>query len=230
MFTGVIDQEGEETVRELGGELVDSVYHCTHLVTDKVRRTVKFLCCLSRGCHIVNDQWLGACGMEGRFVATETYLVKDRTAERQHKFSLSKSLEMARHSKLLSGHRVFLSPSIKPAPKDMADIIRCGGGEVLTTLPDPPGVGVLIVASKDDLSMLSAAVEAGVAVHTPELILSGVLRQELDLDSHLLPVGGASTSGPTPSSSAMATAGEWRRKRKTASNTDTVPTAKRRRK
>ena len=36
MFTGVIDQEGEETVRELGGELVDSVYHCSHLVTDKV--------------------------------------------------------------------------------------------------------------------------------------------------------------------------------------------------
>ena len=36
MFTGVIDQEGEETVKELGGEMVDSVYHCTHLITDKV--------------------------------------------------------------------------------------------------------------------------------------------------------------------------------------------------
>ena len=66
----------------------------------------------------------------------------------------------------------------------MADIIRCSGGEVLTTLPDPPGVGVLIVASQDDLGMLSSAVEAGVAIHTPELILSGVLRQELDLDSY----------------------------------------------
>jgi len=36
MFTGVIDKDGERTVRELGGELVDSVYNCTHLVTDKV--------------------------------------------------------------------------------------------------------------------------------------------------------------------------------------------------
>ena len=36
MFTGVIDKDGEETVVELGGQLVDSVYHCTHLVTDKV--------------------------------------------------------------------------------------------------------------------------------------------------------------------------------------------------
>ena len=36
MFTGVVDEEGEETVRLLGGELVNTVYDCTHLVTDKV--------------------------------------------------------------------------------------------------------------------------------------------------------------------------------------------------
>ena len=36
MFTGVIDTEGEKTVTDLGGQLVNSVYNCTHLVTDKV--------------------------------------------------------------------------------------------------------------------------------------------------------------------------------------------------
>ena len=36
MFTGVMDRDGEETVRSLGGEMVDSVFECTHLVTDKV--------------------------------------------------------------------------------------------------------------------------------------------------------------------------------------------------
>lgn len=36
MFTGLIDKNGERTIRELGGELVDSVYQCTHLITDKV--------------------------------------------------------------------------------------------------------------------------------------------------------------------------------------------------
>ena len=36
MFTGLIDEMGERTVKELGGEMVDSVYQCTHLVTDKV--------------------------------------------------------------------------------------------------------------------------------------------------------------------------------------------------
>ena len=36
MFTGVVDRDGEDTVRGLGGEMVDSVFECTHLVTDKV--------------------------------------------------------------------------------------------------------------------------------------------------------------------------------------------------
>ena len=96
----------------------------------------------------------------------------------------SRSVELAGCSKLLAGQKVFLSPSIKPPPSEMADIITCSGGEVLTTLPHPPGVGVLIVASPDDLSMLSTAVESGMAVHSTELILGGVLRQELDLTAY----------------------------------------------
>ena len=125
MFTGMIDKEGEKTVRELGGELVDSVYNCTHLVTDKVscvavlnvgspslrvkeegimfslpsspspphpqvRRTVKFLCCLSRGCLIVNDSWLDHCSDHRKFLPAEPFMVKDKNAEKQHKFLLSR--------------------------------------------------------------------------------------------------------------------------------------------
>ena len=56
----------------------------------------------------------------------------------------------------------------------------------MTTLPHPPGVGELIVTSRDDLSMLSKAVEGGMAVHSTELILGGVLRQELDLTAYPL--------------------------------------------
>ena len=95
-----------------------------------------------------------------------------------------RSLEVAQSSKVLSGYKVFLSPSIKPPPKDMADIVKCSGGEVLTTLPHPPGVGVLVVACQDDLSMLSGAVDSGVPIYSTELILGGVLRQELNLESY----------------------------------------------
>ncbi|KAL7986337.1 hypothetical protein Chor_011503 [Crotalus horridus] len=56
LFTGVIDEEGERVVAELGGSLAKSVFDCTHLVTDRVRRTVKFLCALARGIPIDPEQ------------------------------------------------------------------------------------------------------------------------------------------------------------------------------
>ncbi len=90
MFTGLIDEEGQRSVQDLGGEMVDSVYQCTHLITDKVRRTVKFLCCLSRGCLIVSSNWLSESALAGQFLPAEPFLIKDRSSERQFNFSLIK--------------------------------------------------------------------------------------------------------------------------------------------
>lgn len=42
----------------LGGGLAKGVGDMTHLVTDKVRRTVKFLCAVARGVPIVTPDWL----------------------------------------------------------------------------------------------------------------------------------------------------------------------------
>ena len=56
-------------VKELGGQLVESVFDCTHLVTDdKLRRTLKLLCCIGRGCPIVSTQWLKKCKQQKKFV------------------------------------------------------------------------------------------------------------------------------------------------------------------
>ncbi|NWQ98962.1 MDC1 protein, partial [Burhinus bistriatus] len=59
LFTGVVaspDMEG--ALRTLGGSMATSVFDCTHLVTDRVRRTVKFLCAVARGVPIVTPEWL----------------------------------------------------------------------------------------------------------------------------------------------------------------------------
>ncbi len=130
MFTGGLDEEGADTVQKLGGVMVDSVFQCTHLITDKVRRTVKFLCCLSRGCIVVNSSWLDKCRDVGSFVSAEPFVVKDKINERLHKFVLKDSIAKARSVQLLKGSSVFVSDNVKPCPKDMADIIESAGGEV----------------------------------------------------------------------------------------------------
>lgn len=58
LFTGVVDQAGEKVLARLGGCMAKGVADMTCLVTDKVRRTVKFLCALAKGVPIVTTDWL----------------------------------------------------------------------------------------------------------------------------------------------------------------------------
>ncbi|NXJ86250.1 MDC1 protein, partial [Trogon melanurus] len=59
LFTGVVASPAMEVaLRSLGGSMAASVFDCTHLVTDRVRRTVKFLCAVARGVPIVTPEWL----------------------------------------------------------------------------------------------------------------------------------------------------------------------------
>jgi len=45
-------------IENLGGEIVTDVRECTHLITNKIRKTFKFLSCLARSVHIIGDRWL----------------------------------------------------------------------------------------------------------------------------------------------------------------------------
>lgn len=42
----------------LGGSITDDITECTVLITDKIRCTMKILSAISRGCPIVNTNWL----------------------------------------------------------------------------------------------------------------------------------------------------------------------------
>lgn len=58
LFTGVMDEAGERVLTRLGGCMAEGVADMNCLVTDKVRRTVKFLCAVAKGIPIVTTQWL----------------------------------------------------------------------------------------------------------------------------------------------------------------------------
>ena len=58
LFTGVVDEAGERVLTRLGGGLAKGVADMNCLVTDKVRRTVKFLCAVAKGVPVVTTQWL----------------------------------------------------------------------------------------------------------------------------------------------------------------------------
>lgn len=58
LFTGVVDEAGGRALARLGGSMARGVADMNCLVTDKVRRTVKFLCAVAKGVPVVTTQWL----------------------------------------------------------------------------------------------------------------------------------------------------------------------------
>ena len=52
----------------MGGSIAEDWVSCTHLVTDKVHRTTKFLCALSAGKYIVDLKWIEASEKAKYFV------------------------------------------------------------------------------------------------------------------------------------------------------------------
>lgn len=104
------------TIFILGGSKVEDPAKCTILVTDKVRRTYKFLCALAKGIPIVAIDWLKDSETTSRFLDWENYILKDPAAEAKFGFRLRKSLDKAKEKKLLDGYIVVLTSNVTPPP------------------------------------------------------------------------------------------------------------------
>ncbi|XP_052345691.1 mediator of DNA damage checkpoint protein 1 [Oncorhynchus keta] len=188
LFTGVVDEEGGKVVSCLGGSLAKGVADMTHLVTDRVRRTVKFLCAVARGVPVVTTDWLDKCGKVGRFLPTDRYLVKDREQEIKFSFCLEESLRTASTQPLLQGYEVHVTRSVLPEPAQMKDIIVCSGAHFLSKMPSTQKAQArtLVISCGEDWSLCAPALSASLPVLSAEFLLTGILQQRVDLVTHVL--------------------------------------------
>ncbi|NXT65141.1 MDC1 protein, partial [Chaetops frenatus] len=115
LFTGLVASPALlVALGTLGGTEATSVHDCSHLVTDGIRRTLKFLCALARGVPIVTPQWLLQSSQGGRPLSPGPFLPRDPPWERRFGFSLSPALARARARPLL---QVTVSPSVPKCPQ-----------------------------------------------------------------------------------------------------------------
>lgn len=92
--------------------MVSDPAKATVLITDKVRRTFKFLCAVARGIRVVSINWLVESGKSSRFLDCEGFILKDPDAEAKYKFTLDKSLRIAKSKKLLDGYTIIVTPKV----------------------------------------------------------------------------------------------------------------------
>ncbi|XP_036361528.1 mediator of DNA damage checkpoint protein 1 isoform X2 [Octopus sinensis] len=184
MFTGLTDDKGQRIVTELGGIVGTNFNYCTHLITDKVRRTVKFLCCLARGIPIISLSWLIKCKSAKTFIDYAPYILSDSDAEKQYSFSLSQSLELARSLSPLKGYKIHVTKSVKPSAEQMKEIIESCKAKFLVKLPTEFKEETIVISCEDDKSSCEKAIQAGIPIVEAEFLLTGILQQDLTIDKY----------------------------------------------
>ncbi|ORZ34700.1 hypothetical protein BCR44DRAFT_33522 [Catenaria anguillulae PL171] len=185
-------------VAKLGGETTDQWQDANVLIVDKVRRTVKFLCSLASGIDIVSPAWLAASKKAKRLMPTDGHALVDREMEAKFGFSLSQSMErrgamMEHGDRVFSGLRFFVCSGTVPALHDMKEIIAAAGGSLVHSIPgtraksqDAAEQGLVAIAGDGvaDADQRKRLADLGYALHSAEFVLSGVLKQELDWETH----------------------------------------------
>ncbi len=81
---------------------------------------------------------------------------------------------------------MFVTPSVqRPAPESLKQIIQAAGGVALSKVPSPSSSSVattLVVSCAEDEKLCRKLRKDGFRVYETEFILSGVLKQKLELD------------------------------------------------
>ncbi|RHY04771.1 hypothetical protein DYB25_000658 [Aphanomyces astaci] len=193
-------------MHQVGAAFEQDVTRGTHLVapSNQLKRTVKMLCGISTCLHILDEKWLGASAKLGRPAPEVPYCLLDLAKQAQWSFELKATMYDHTNRHLLLRGRVFYivrHKSILPAPSDLAKIIECAGGEVLSTSTKPVD-NVIVIASAEALAVKSVQKQLGpladATKYTTELVLSGVLQQCLDLTTtHVVVEHTSSQQQPT---------------------------------
>ena len=128
--------------------MTEEIGECTHLITDKVRRTVKFLSALScfssifdlsgelirqfagMGLQIVSVEWIEQSAKVKNWLEEEKFIIEDEEAEAKWSFNLRSSIAHSREERLLADLYIYATTHTKPPPKEIADITAAAGGSV----------------------------------------------------------------------------------------------------
>jgi hypothetical protein len=103
----------------------------THILTDKIKRTGKFLCGLASGKSFVSFDWVTQCKKQKCLLDPVKFPLVDEPSEHKWNFRLKESLDKVQArgpSSILKGYRIFGTPSLSLDHAEMSAIISACGG------------------------------------------------------------------------------------------------------
>ncbi|KAH6934006.1 hypothetical protein HPB50_019399 [Hyalomma asiaticum] len=151
--TTLPEEKVPQGVLQLGGALAKSPKECTHLVTNRIQRTVKLLSAFGTAKFVVTARWIKDSIANNAFLEERPYQVEDPDAEKTFGFSLDQVLQRTDRTPLFKassrcrnncaegtsftlmrwmfcGMIFFITPGVYPSPPILKDIVECSGGMV----------------------------------------------------------------------------------------------------
>ncbi|KAK7677912.1 hypothetical protein QCA50_019102 [Cerrena zonata] len=178
----------KRSMTRLGVSFTTNPSECTHLVAKNLVRTEKFLCAMTNAPIVVTDKWIEMCASTHQLLIEDDCLLSDPANEKKLGVNLKDALERAEKNKgkLFSGMTFYITSKIPVGTKLLKNVITAGGGKVGTGTPT---VRILkansdrhVISCPDDKAVWRPLAEAGYPVYNQELILTGMLKQEIEWD------------------------------------------------
>ncbi|MEQ2196325.1 hypothetical protein XENOCAPTIV_013696 [Xenoophorus captivus] len=125
----------------------------------------------------------------GSFLSPYAFVVKDPEQEKKFSFSLQESLRTASSQPLLQGYEIHVTNS---QGASRAQSCSCCLMPLfhLTPLLSPDSVfqpRTVVISCEEDLRLCGPAMSASLLIVTAEFILTGILQQRVDFETHALP-------------------------------------------
>lgn len=187
----------QHALEALGIQYTERISEAHVLVAKGLTRTEKMLCAIAKGLDIVSVSWIKTMIRKRERIDPKAYVLQDRTRELQWSMSLPQVLSRSQRdpSSLLRGHTFYIFRQTEPSRDVLTRVIEAAGGSVehATSKTD-----ARVLASDQSHVIGSAADQNAIhalqshytkthgsplVVYTAEVVLAGVLRQQMDWSS-----------------------------------------------
>lgn len=188
------------SLRLLGGEVVTEPETATHIVLTQLVRSYKLLFALCVVDHIVTSKWIVDSAKAGKFLRPDEYaLNSDDQFRKLYKCDIQEVIKSTARKTLFSGKTFFVTPSVRPQPKEIIRIIEfCGGKvepkrrtaiQINQTYAQQPDSYVILTCSND----LHLVHDLMIRVDKPnrcicstEFVMAAIMQQKINFEPHII--------------------------------------------
>ncbi|PSS00871.1 hypothetical protein PHLCEN_2v4098 [Hermanssonia centrifuga] len=182
---------------KMGAKFTQKPSECTHLVARSLVRTEKFLCAMATAPYVVTDAWVETCVSKNRIMPEEDFALKDPTSEKKYGFKLLDAIERSKANagKVFAGKTFYLTPKVPVESKLLKNVVTAGGGQLLIQSPTARILkghdNRFVISSPADVSIWRPLSEQGYPIYNQELVLTAMLKQQIDWDNESNKVPGS---------------------------------------